>query len=74
MLDCHFQNQSVAKNSTFNNKEQSVQLRQLANSMVHRIMGTALRLAHPCLDNGLVKHWLKIFDETWICKLSPLNN
>ena len=25
-------------------------------------------------DNGLVKYWLKIVQETWICELSPLNN
>ena len=25
-------------------------------------------------DNGLVKHWLKIVQETWICELSPLHN
>ena len=39
-----------------------------------RIMGTALQLAHQCQDNGLVKYWLKIVQETWIGELSPLNN
>ena len=39
------------------------------------IMGIALRLARQCVDNGLVKYWLKkIVRETWICELSPLNN
>ena len=39
-----------------------------------RIMGIELRLARQCQDNGLVKYWLKIVLETWICELSPLNN
>ena len=24
--------------------------------------------------NGLVKYWLKLVQETWICELSPSNN
>ena len=39
-----------------------------------RIMGLSLRLARQCQDNELVKYWLEIVQETWICKLSPLNN
>ena len=39
-----------------------------------RIMGVALRLARQCQDNRLVKYWLKIVQETWICEMSPLNN
>ena len=35
-------------------------------------MGKALRLARQCQDNGLVKYWLEIVKETWICELSPL--
>ena len=38
------------------------------------IMGLALRHARQCQDNGLVKYWLKVDQETWICELSLLNN
>ena len=37
-------------------------------------MGLALRLARQCQEYGLVKYWLKIVGEAWICELSPLNN
>ena len=36
------------------------------------IMGIVLQLARQCQDNGLVKYWLKIVKETWICELSLL--
>ena len=36
--------------------------------------GIALQLARQCQDSGLVKYWLKIVQETWICELLPLNN
>ena len=39
-----------------------------------RIMRMALRLSRQCQDNIMVKHWLNIVQETWICELSPLNN
>ena len=36
-------------------------------------MGIALRQALQCQDNGLVKYWLEIVQETWICELPLLN-
>ena len=39
-----------------------------------RVMGTVLQLARQRQDDGMVKYWLKIVQETWICELSPLNN
>ena len=42
--------------------------------LVLRIMGIALCLACQCKDNGMVKYWLKIVWETWICELLPSNN
>ena len=39
-----------------------------------RIMRIAPRLACQSQDNGLVKYWLKVVQETWIGELSPINN
>ena len=37
-------------------------------------MEIAFPLTRLCQDNGLVKYWLKIVQETWICELLLLNN
>ena len=39
-----------------------------------RITAIALRLVGQCQDNGPVKYWSKLVQETWICELSSLNN
>ena len=38
------------------------------------IMDIALRQAIQWQDNGLVKYWIEIAQETWICELSQFNN
>ena len=55
-------------------REKSFKLVHWLSFLALRIMGIVLQLARQCWDNGLVKYWLQIAQETWIYELSPLNN
>ena len=55
-------------------KPKSLKLIVVAFYFVLRIMRIILRLACQCQDNGLVKIWLEMDQETCICELSPVNN
>ena len=57
----------------YRDRPKSLKLVVVAFSLGLRIMGIALQLARQCQDNELVKYWLKIVQETWICELSLLN-